>query len=227
MCIANLVEYKNFGWNFFTLSFFMVFFSLIAEAVGFLEQIKTIKIKNSHKALSLSMYLYFIFLFLSSLVYGAKIYSVLLMLNGLLFVFCSKIAYELIKRKGINKKEFLLFIFCFIAILLMIILPIKEIVFSVFMLGSIFALLLQVFEIFKEKSPGVVEIKLISIYFLTTLFFVWYAKITKDDLLILATVLTLFSLSIIILFWLYFYLKEKRGDDYESSISNTENRQKI
>ena len=219
MGVANLVEYKNFGWNFFTLSFFMVFSSLILEAIGFLEQIKTIKRKNSHKALSLSMYLYFTFCFISSLIYGAKIYSALLMLNGLLFIFCSQITYELIKRKGINRKEFLLFIFCFVAILLMIILPIKEIIFSIFMLGSVCVLFLQAYEIFKEKSPGAVEIKLMLIYFFTTLFFVWYAKTIKDVFLILITMLTLVSLLVIILFWFYFYLEEKNRV-YKESVNN-------
>lgn len=196
------------GFNGVTASMIIILISLFFEASGLLSQAKAICENNSTKSMSIAMYLYLIFMFLSSLVYGIKTRALLITCNGLLFLFCLPVALELIKRKGLNKNELTLLVICAISIVAMIIFPIKEIVYTIFMLFSVLFLLLQPYEMYKVKSRGVVEIKLIIIYFVTTIFLVYYAFAIKDKLFIGITLLTLFVLGFVIIYW--FLLKEKK-----------------
>src|SRR3989339_428119 len=57
------------------------------------------------------------------------------------------------------------FLLCVLGFVVMLIFPFKKIMFLLFSFGSILALIAQLVEMHKTKAVGVIEIKLIQVYF--------------------------------------------------------------
>ena len=165
---------------------------------------------NSVESVSLKMYIYLFFLFLSFLVYGLEIKSLLLIFNGMLFLSCIVVIYEIVKIRRLNSADRCFLLLCFMAIVMMICFSFKDIFFLIFATGGVLVLFLQIYELYKEKTTGVVEIKLLIIYFITTLFFIYYAYVIKDRVVIYLGISTLIVLFLILCFWFYYYYNERK-----------------
>lgn len=200
----QLVEVNNFGFNIITLSAVVIIFFSILEAWGIYKQNQKIKEEKSGIAVSVSWFIYFMFLLLAYLVYGVFAKEGVIIFNGLIFLFVIPIVINLAKFKGFSKTDISLFIICFLGILFMIFFPVKKIMFSIFLSGSVFALALQLFELLKEKCRGNIEPKLVWIYFISTIFFIVYAFCVSDWMLFSVFILTFFLLFAILFFYYRF-----------------------
>ena len=204
----NLVEIQEIGFNFMTVSAAAIVVFTIGEAWGLLKQGIAIWRKRSGLAVSNILFIYLMFMFAALVVYGLSLNAAVVVGNGLLSALCWPILIGLWKFKGFSLWDKIIFATCFFIIIGLIILPHKKIIFFLFMLGSVLALLLQGWEMWKQKSNGVVEIKTVLVYFISTLFWIIYSLVIKDWPLMVVTSLSLVALTFIILLWKHFHYKE-------------------
>ena len=209
MIFTELIEFQQFGWNKATVGAIAVLFFTIAEAFGLLKQNKAIWEYKSGESIANTLFIYFSFMFAIFVVYGSKRKEGAVIVNGLLFIFFIPILCGLHKFKGFSAADKLLMLVGVISLGAMLFLRIKELIFVIYSLGGIIALAAQPWEIWKKKSSGVVEIKLLIIYFVSTLFWIVYSSSAKDYPLMLIAVLSILILSATIILWFYFRRKKR------------------
>ena len=224
MHYKEFLEFKHLGFNVFTLSAMATIVFTVFEAWGLHKQSKLIREKKSGQSLDNYLFIYLIFMFVASIVYGIEINSLALIINGCLFLFCVPVLLGLGKYKGFSLKEKVFFVFCFVVLVFMLLSDVKEFMFLFIMSGIILALLSQLLEINKNKDSGVVEIKLILVYFISTFFWVVYSFLADDLTLFFVTGTSLIILFFIIYSWLkhnkeknYFIVFIKGGEYYEKN----------
>jgi uncharacterized protein with PQ loop repeat len=174
------MELENFGWNILTIGFLGTIFFTFLEGWGLWQQKKAIWDNRSGKSVSVAMFSYSAVLFAAVFVYGLSENKIALWFNGLLCFVQIPILIGLWKFKGFKKKERYLGIFLLSCLTTMIILPYKDWFFLLLSFGFLAAKITQPIEICREKSAGVVEIRLYIIYFVSSFFWMWYALATGD-----------------------------------------------
>jgi uncharacterized protein with PQ loop repeat len=160
---------------------------------------------QSGKSASLFMFTSLIFFFILVLIYGIKIKNPVLIFNGiLLFPMHIPVALWLLKFKKmltIEKIGTSLFIIASIASLLVS----KNslgIIYTIISLMTAIPLLHQVYTLWKEKSPGVVEIKMLIAFMLSALTWLIYSVVIKEFPLIFAGFLFFIIRITSIILWL-------------------------
>lgn len=204
--------------NEITISIIATVFFAILQAWGLRKQNKLIQDKESGKSIAAIWFICSALNFVAMFIYGLfvyghsqiipdtlPIYGVGLMFNGgLLFLFHIPILRGLAKFKGFSIIEKRIFLVGVVGIIVMILLPIKAVMFLVFAFASIAGLVMQPLEILKEKSAGVVDIKLILIYTIATawwlIFSFWLGKGELVPKIIFTTALTILFITTVLWF---------------------------
>src|SRR3989339_183294 len=161
----ELVEVQNFGFNAITISAIIIVIFSILESWGIYKQNKKIWDKKSGESVSVAWFIYFMFMLFSYFVYGIFTKEAAIIINGLASLFVVPIVVGLWRFKGFSKIDFFVFLLCVLGFVVMLIFPFKRIMFLLFSFGSILALIAQLVEMHKTKAVGVIEIKLIQVYF--------------------------------------------------------------
>lgn len=209
--IANLVEIQNFGLNAITISAVATAIFTLVTVWGLFKQNKLIWSSKSGQSIAVPWFICAALNFYSMFIYGFVTNSGALMFNGFLAgLFHIPVLIGLRKFKGFSHKDnAMLFIFA-LALLAMIFLPIKGGMYLFFSLSATVTLAMQPWEIWKQKSSGVVDIRLILIYFIATSFWAVYSSLLKNWRMELVFDSALFVLFITILLWLKYRKKEVR-----------------
>ena len=170
------MELQNLGWNAASVGFVGTLVFTVVEAWGLLQQNKAIWRSRSGRSVSVTWFSYFAALSFAYGVYALTIGSIALVFNGfVLALFHAPIIVGLWKFKGFSRVEKFLGA-CFLAAMAVTILtPAKDWFVLLFSFGSIVSYLAQPLEIWRRKSSGVVEIRLLAVYFVSTSFWVLYA----------------------------------------------------
>ena len=198
----SFVEFQNFDLNALTISAIATLFFTTIQAWGLLKQNKLIWREKSGEAVSITWFTCFGFMFAVIFIYGIEINAGALMYNGLLALFHIPVLIGLAKFKGFTLKQRLIFAACVLAVLIMILFPIKDEIFLTFSFISVVSLVMQPLEMWRSKSAGVVEIKLIKIYTAATAFWVIYAYSVGNWVMKITTPSALVVLIITIALWL-------------------------
>src|SRR3989339_685777 len=156
----ELVEVQNFGFNAITISAIIIVIFSILESWGIYKQNKKIWDKKSGESVSVAWFIFF-----SDFVYCIFSKEAAIIINGLASLFVVPIVVGLWRFKGFSKIDFFVFLLCVLGFVVMLIFPFKKIMFLLFSFGSILALIAQLVEMHKTKAVGVIEIKLIQVYF--------------------------------------------------------------
>lgn len=207
--MMNFVEFADWGWNAVTIGFLGTVVFTILQSWGVIKQ--AIKIWKEKSGLSISVILFYynLFGFSVALVYGLSSKSLALILIGsAMFVTHVPIIIGLFKFKEIKLSEEIIFIVLFMLAFINIFLPYKDIFFFGFNFGTILVLLLQPYEIWKNKNAGVIEIRLILVFLLSTIFWFIYGVAINDWVLKIATPCFFMLHSSIIILW-YIYKQPK------------------
>lgn len=171
-------EFKNFGWNPSTLSFAGTVFFAIWGTKGLLDQNNRIWSNPEQKGeiISVPWFIMHTFTFSSLIIYGISTKGIALVFNGILRTLLHiSIIWGLWKFKGYTSKEKALFLTLAGCLMAMLILPWKWLFFMAFTLGGIGFSTHQPREIRKNKSVGLLSIKLIWIYITGASFWLVYS----------------------------------------------------
>src|SRR3989339_375915 len=152
----------------------------------------------------------------SYFVYGIFTKEAAIIINGLASLFVVPIVVGLWRFKGFSKIDFFVFLLCVLGFVVMLIFPFKKIMFLLFSFGSILALIAQLVEMHKTKAVGVIEIKLIRVYLVSTAVFVVYSIFVNDWPLLIISVLS-FILLVIILLSYYRFMAGSTFNDIRST----------
>ena len=177
----NFIEFDNFGWNVLTLSFFAtIVFSLLG--VFYLwRQFTEIWSNKSGKSVSVTWICYFLFGYIATLFYGVHKDSLALVISAALRIPISALVlFGLWKFKGFKKIDQGIFFGSIVLMIAMIFSSEKVWFYLFFSFGSVISLATQPIEIWKNKSSGVVVIKVFVIYAISCLFWIPYAFITRN-----------------------------------------------
>lgn len=193
----------SLGWNAASIGFVGILMCTLIEVWGFILQLRNIRRNKSEQSLSVYMLGYQLLFLLVSLLYGAIKPDLGIAINSgalavcVLLVLCSMQKYRTFSPWEIQYGILLLVVF--VAVLAF---PDKELAFLLIFIGSIIAFLAQPLKIWRKKDSGVVEIKLLAVLFISSLFWVAYAFGRNNWALKIANPTFLAVLGLTILVWL-------------------------
>lgn len=195
------MELQQLGLNAVTVGALGVIFFAFVQAWGLWQQKKTIWKNQSGQSISVTWLSYFTCLDVVVFIYGWSINSIAMMVNGGLIFLYVLIMIGLWKFKGFSKLEKFLGICLLIVIVVTIFIPAKDWMFLIVSFGSILSLIMQPYEIWKNKNSGVVEIKLIIVYLISTTFWIIYGYTINDWVLKIICPSYFVIFSITVCFW--------------------------
>ena len=196
------MELSQFGWNALTIGFLGTVLFTFVEAWGVWQQKRAIWENQSGESVSVIWFSYFAALMAVMLIYGITIKSITLILNGLLLAILHvPILVGLWRFKGYTRTEKAMTACFLAAIAAMAIVPFKDWFFLLFTAGNVLFSLGQPYEIWKNKNSGVVEIKLLAVYLVSSLFWLIYAYAIGDWVLQILSPAYSVILTLTVLVW--------------------------
>jgi uncharacterized protein with PQ loop repeat len=198
----NTVEWQGWGYNALTISFIATAVFTVLEGWGFWMQNRSIWRNKSGESISVSLFIYFGCLFITVIVYGYYIKSIAAIFNGMLGFMHLPILFGLLKYKGFTKLE--KGVSCVFPVMIpaMIFLPWKDLLMISLMFGTIVPLLMQLYEMWRAKSAGVINARFIGILIISTAFWVIYAFAIRN--LVMEVIYPLTLVILILIFVLRF-----------------------
>lgn len=176
--MLNWVEFQNWGWNTLTISFIATVVVTLVETWGIYQQAKTIW-KNPEKrgeSVSTGLFTYLTAMFTVSAIYGAYKNTLAMLFTGIILgALHIPIIVGLWKFKGFAQWEKLLGLLSIGVVIGAFFTTDLDIYLLTINVGTAFFLLLQPYEIWKNKNSGVVEIRLLLVYLIGTFFWVIYS----------------------------------------------------
>jgi uncharacterized protein with PQ loop repeat len=205
----NTVEWQGWGYNALTISFIATAVFTVLEGWGFWMQNLSIWRNKSGESISVVLFIYFGCLFISVIAYGYNIKSMAAIFNGMLGFLHLPILFGLWRYKGYTKLE----IGCLCAfpamIPAMIFLPWKDLLMISMLFGSIIPLAMQLYEMWRAKSAGVVDARFLGVLIISTAFWVVYAFAIQNWVMEVIYPLTLAIL--VLIFLLRFHYTRPSG----------------
>ena len=193
----NTVEWQGWGYNALTISFIATAVFTVLEGWGFWMQNRSIWRNKSGESISVSLFIYFGCLFIAVIAYGYYIRSIAAIFNGMLGFMHLPILFGLWKYKGFTKLEKgALYVFP-LMIPAMIFFPWKDLLMISLLFGTIIPLAMQLYEMWRAKSAGVINARFIGILIISTAFWVIYAFAIRNWVMEVIYPLTLVILILI------------------------------
>lgn len=200
--LKNTVEYQKWGFNAPTIGAIGIIFFAFVEGWGLLKQNQKIWQERSGESVSFRWFTYLGSYFIASIFYGLYIKSISVtfgaILPGLLHI---PIIVGMIKFKQLAQNEKIQSALFLIMILAMVILPQKDLVYILLSIGTIYALATQPLELYRTKSVGVVEIKLILVYIASSVFWTIFGFSTKALGIMIVSPCALILLGLTLIMW--------------------------
>src|SRR3989344_6880213 len=158
------MEFQYFGWNAPAVSFWGINLLTLIGAWALYDQKSIIVAKASGKSAALPWFVYYVFMLASFVVYGISELDFALTFHGIVRGSLHLlILSELQKFRSFGKRDVWLYRVLLLALIVMIFAPYKEFFFLAFAFGGVASVVSQSLEIRREKSPGVVSIKLLAV----------------------------------------------------------------
>jgi uncharacterized protein with PQ loop repeat len=207
--LKNTVEWQGWGYNALTISFIATAVFTVLEGWGFWMQNISIWRNKSGESISVSLFIYFGCLFSTVIAYGYYIKSIAAIFNGMLGFMHLPILFGLWKYKGFTKLEKGALCVFPLMIPAMIVLPWKDLLMISLLFGTIVPLVMQLYEMWRAKSAGVIDARFIGILIISTAFWVIYAFAIQNWVMEVIYPLTLVIL--ILIFMLRFHYARLLG----------------
>ena len=202
-------EYREWGWNVLTIGAIGIVALVFVEGWGAWKQNQKIWREKSGESVSVIFFSYNFFSFTALIFYGAHIASGASILNGLLAFFYIPILLGLWKFKGFTRKEKVLFFLYSMMVPAIAILPWKDEVFLIISLGIVYSVATVPWELWKMKKSGAVEIKLLIVFLVSTVFWVSYSFAIHEWVLEILTTINLILLGLATILWFRYRARER------------------
>lgn len=172
----EFIEFKNFSFNFLTISFLFTGLFTVFQFSGFYLQARLIWSSKKAESLSLPLFSLFLFYFFDFLLYGIEKNSLAMIFNGLLFVPCISIVAGILKyKKLLTTFDYSAMAFFGTSVPVIINSDNPDAVISILLIFSLLAIISQFLEIKKNRQSGSIEIRLFLINFSTSVFWLAYS----------------------------------------------------
>jgi len=166
--LEECVELEHLGLNLITFTLILTLCCTTAEAFGLRQQRKAIWEEQSGASVSVSLFCYMTCIYFVTALYGISVNSVALMVDGtILSLSCVPILIGLWKFKGFTGREKAVGLACLAVPFIMHWSPRKDIVYLALCLFNIVPILAQIWEMWRERSSGVVSISFLWTVFAT------------------------------------------------------------
>ena len=175
--MEKFVELQNFGFNMLTLTFLATLIFTVSQGIALIRQNKTIVKNRSGHSVNFIFFSYYGFSAIAVIIYGLGKNSLALTINGFLGFIALAIIVNLLRFKPISLKEKIVGLGSAIVLPLIIFVPQRDLLFLIF--GSIIGLtlLVQILEIWRNKSSGSVHPDQIIVSVISAVFWLIYAII--------------------------------------------------
>lgn len=207
-------EYRDFGWNPATIGAIGITIFTLLETWGLLKQNATIWSKRSAEALSLRWFAYMGSFFVATAPYAVHYGSVSMAFNaivpGLLHI---PILIGLVKFKRLGLNETVQSLAFPLMIPLMLLTEHKEIVYLILSFGTLYSLGTQPWTMLKERSAGVVSMRMIAMYVASGVFWLIYGYSIRAPALMISVPIAVFLLCLtgFLCFWYRGYMTRIGG----------------
>jgi hypothetical protein len=175
--IKNTVEYQGFGPNMLTAGAIGAMVVLLWESWGILAQIKKIWHERAAETLSSYMFGYTTAFMAASIPYGMATKSATIVISaGVVFLLHLPIMWGIMTFRGYTRQETAITGAFFLMVIAMIAIPSwMDGFYLAFSIGTLYAFGTQAWQIWREKTAGTLEIKLILVYMASSVFWGCYA----------------------------------------------------
>ncbi|MDD5738493.1 MAG: hypothetical protein PHY72_00995 [Candidatus Pacebacteria bacterium] len=135
-----------------------------------------LKKEEKGKSVSVIWFSYMFFLSVITIIYAYNIGSTPIKVNGIVRTLAHiPLILGLWKRKGFSKTEKIVFILLFLFTIFAYFYPKKGIIFLIVSVGMALVTLRQPYEIYRNKSIGLVRVEIIILYIFGNAFWIFYA----------------------------------------------------
>jgi hypothetical protein len=223
--LDRFIEVQGWGMNWLTASFIVTLLFDGIEAWEVAAQQRTIKTLGKAESVSVSWFCYFGFLLIALGVYGViedpKQISIALIGEGILgLCFYLPMMHALRTVKGYSRNEKWVFISSLAMVPIILLLPGKEFLMTMFCGGAVCALSTMPWEIWKNKNRGQVKLGLTIIYLANVIGWTVYGFKARILPLMIVTPVSILLLLITILFWCVYTDKQESGSTDGSRVPN-------
>lgn len=192
----------QFHWNAETVGVWGCNLFTVVEGFGLFFQIRQIWKKRSGESVSVGMMLFLTTLCVSSIVYGLTYHRRPIVFNGtVLGIGFSAVAVGLWRFKGYRPWERWFGLGLVASLAAMFITGHFDRWYFLYSAGSAAALALQPLEIWRKRSSGVVDIRLLLLFFTSNTFWVIYAFAVRDWVLMSLCPIYVLTLGLAIALW--------------------------
>lgn len=108
------------------------------------------------------------------------------------------------ESKKVSSKDKVLLTFLALMPICLLLLPWKGVIFLICSSGAVFAAATQPWEIYRERDAGDVDVKFVSVYTASTVFWVIYSFVIQDGPMQILTTSNLVVFVMTLLFWFYY-----------------------
>lgn len=178
--VRSTVEWQKLGPNSATVSALATIFFTALKCVGLVMQNSRIKELKTGKSVSVTLFAYQACLSFSFAVKGMFDHSFVMAITGILGFFFVLVVHTLWVQKGFTRSEKVRVAVLPLLVILMVILPWKNTLMTAILIGMAFPLHLQYMEIWRSKSLGALDIRLIVILFISLIFSTVYGYATMN-----------------------------------------------
>lgn len=201
--INSTVEYQGFGLNILTMGAVGTMAVLLWESWGIIAQIKKIWRERAAEALSAYMFGYTAAFMAASIPYGIAVSSATIVVaSAVVFLLHLPILWGIHVFRGYTRKEALVTSAFFMMVVAIVALPSwMEFLFFSFSSGMLYAFITQAWQIWREKSAGTLEIRLIVAYITSSVFWSLYSFAAGIVPLMILNLLFFVLLLLIVLLW--------------------------
>jgi uncharacterized protein with PQ loop repeat len=192
----QFIEFQTWGWNTTSVSF-------IGTIV--FKQIQTIRTKQSGKSIPMIMSVYFAYHFFTFSVYGFRVHSLAIILNGMFGLLYLKIYRDAEKwgdSDGRTKAEY---VFAFLPVLMAIV-PTPSVMMALMFVSSSAFLIQCPLEILFKKDAGSVEPKMIFCFIASACFWTAFSACISEWPLCAANIFGIVTM----VYTFYLWLKYKK-----------------
>jgi len=208
----SFVEVQNWGLNALTISALVTVVVSLIQGSGIIQQGRKIWETKSTQSLSTIMLFYSMAYFLVFMVYGLAKFSLAMVFNGMIgFLFLPSLL-GVFKFGRPSRQQIIALVFFALLIPAMAVIKEKDIFLSILGVGVLISILLQLREMFIQKSRGAIDVRFLAKFLFANLVWLVYGVLVHNWVLIYFNILGagLFFTGIMIYYEYPFHLVEKK-----------------
>lgn len=197
------IEFQNWGWNVTTYSFIGTIILGFVFGWGLFKQIETIRLRRSGKSIPITMNVFFAFHFFAFSMYGVRVHSFAILMNGIFGILYLKIYLDAARWPDSEGKTRLQYLFALMP-LSMLLVPNPSIQLSLQFVGTTFFLFQSPLEIYVKRDAGSVEPKMIVCFIASATFWTVFSACISEWPLFVVNIIGIIVMCITLGLWVKF-----------------------